>query len=149
MIKQGRIWKLTPGMAYQQEILPDLGWASQHHGKKFGHEMSPKHWSSFWPRGGTGKWNIYKWNGIFINGVFPAISINKGCHCHQWLEPSNVSWWALRKLRAEKNTCHLAAIRLQPLPAVSTEETQDVKIPAPDSWGAYQRNEPTCASSHT
>ena len=33
-----------------------------------------------------------------------------------------------RKLRAEKNTCHLAAIRLQPLPAVSPEETQDVKI---------------------
>ena len=27
-----------------------------------------------------------------------------------------------------KNTCHLAAIRLQPLPTVSHEETQDVKI---------------------
>ena len=26
-----------------------------------------------------------------------------------------------------KNTCHLAAIRLQPLPLVSPEETQDVK----------------------
>ena len=26
-----------------------------------------------------------------------------------------------------KNTCHLAAIRLQPLPTVSPEETQDVK----------------------
>ena len=26
-----------------------------------------------------------------------------------------------------KNTCHLAAIRLQPLPVVSPEETQDVK----------------------
>ena len=26
-----------------------------------------------------------------------------------------------------KNTCHLAAIRLQPLPMVSPEETQDVK----------------------
>ena len=29
------------------------------------------------------KWNIYKWNGIFMNGIFPAISINKGCHSHQ------------------------------------------------------------------
>ena len=27
-----------------------------------------------------------------------------------------------------KNTCYLAAIRLQPLPMVSPEETQDVKI---------------------
>ena len=26
-----------------------------------------------------------------------------------------------------KNTCHLAAIRLQPLPVVSPEETQDVE----------------------
>ena len=26
-----------------------------------------------------------------------------------------------------KNTCHLAAIRLQPLPTVSSDETQDVK----------------------
>ena len=26
-----------------------------------------------------------------------------------------------------KNTCHLAAIRLQPLPMVSSEEVQDVK----------------------
>ena len=30
-------------------------------------------------------------NGIFINGIFPAISINKGCHSHQRLQPSNVS----------------------------------------------------------
>ena len=27
-----------------------------------------------------------------------------------------------------KNTCHLAAIRLQPLPVVHPEETQDVKM---------------------
>ena len=31
-----------------------------------------------------------------------------------------------RKLRTEKDTCRLAAIRLQPLPVVSPEETQDV-----------------------
>ena len=29
--------------------------------------------------------------------------------------------------RKEKNTCYLAAIRLQPLPEVSPEEGQDVK----------------------
>ena len=88
--------------------------------------------------------HITRWgliNGIFINGIFPAMSINKGCHSHQWLQPSNVSWWALRKLKAEKNTCHLAAIRPQPLPVVSPEENQDVKIQAPDSSGAYQRND--------
>ena len=34
---------------------------------------------------------------------------------------------SLRELREEKNTCHLAAIRLQPLLTVSLEETQDMK----------------------
>ena len=44
-----------------------------------------------------------------------------------------VSRWALRELRKEsKNTCHPAAIRLQPLPKVSPEETQDVKTQ--DTW---------------
>ena len=33
----------------------------------------------------------------------------------------------LRKLWKEKNTSHLAAIRLQPLPTVSPEGTQHVK----------------------
>ena len=76
----------------------------------------------------TDKWNIYKCTGIFINGIFPAILVNKGwCHRHRWLQPSNVSQWALREPRAEKNTSHLAAKRQQPLPTVSPEETQDVK----------------------
>ena len=47
------------------------------------------------------------------NAMFPAISVNKRCHSHQWLQLSIVSWWAPKKHRAEKNTCHLAAIRLQ------------------------------------
>lgn len=34
----------------------------------------------------------------------------QGCHHHQWLQPSTVSWWALRELSKEKNTCDLAAI---------------------------------------
>ena len=33
--------------------------------------------------------------------------------------------------REGKNTCHLAAIRLQPLPTVSPEETEDMKTQDP------------------
>ena len=33
----------------------------------------------------------------------------------------------LEGTQEEKNICHLAVIRLQPLPTVSPEETQDVK----------------------
>lgn len=42
-----------------------------------------------------------------------------------------------------KKVCHLADTRLQPLPKVSPEKTQDVKnsIPVPDNWGAYQRKD--------
>ena len=43
------------------------------------------------------------------------------------LQPSSVSWWALRELRKEENSCHLAAIRCQPLPRLSPKEAQDVK----------------------
>ena len=41
-----------------------------------------------------------------------------------------------------KNDCHLAAIRLQPLPTVSLEETQMRKhrILGPDKWGVYQKD---------
>ena len=35
---------------------------------------------------------------------------------------------SLEEAQEGKNACHLAAIRLQPLPTVSLEETQDVKI---------------------
>ena len=36
------------------------------------------------------------------NGIFPAISVNKGRHSHHWLQPpQKVSWWALRELRKE------------------------------------------------
>ena len=51
-------WKLAPGVAYQQEFSPDLGWVSQSCGTKIGHEMSPKYWSNLGPRGGTDKWSI-------------------------------------------------------------------------------------------
>ena len=47
---------------------------------------------------------------------------------------------ALKELRKEtKNTCHLAAIRLQPLLTARPEETQVVKTldTGPESWDAY------------
>ena len=40
------------------------------------------------------------------------------------LQPELVS---PEEIQEGKHTCHLAAIRLQPLPMVSSEETQDVK----------------------
>ena len=37
------------------------------------------------------------------NGIFCAISVNKGCHSDQWLQlPWLVSWWALRELKMER-----------------------------------------------
>ena len=55
----------------------------------------------------------------------------QGCHSHQQHQPS-------RATRKESNTCRPAAIRLQPLPTVSTEERN--RILAPDSWDVYERN---------
>ena len=41
-----------------------------------------------------------------------------------------------------KNTCHLAAIKLQSLPMVSPKNSGcENKILVSDSWGAYQRND--------
>lgn len=39
---------------------------------------------------------------ILTNGILPAISVYKGCHSRQQLQPSNVSWWVLRKHRKER-----------------------------------------------
>ena len=61
-------------------------------------------------------------------GTCPSISANKGCHDHQWLQPSNLSQWALRKLRKDNNAYPLETTRLQPLSVMSPEETQEVKI---------------------
>ena len=58
------------------------------------------------------------------NGIFPVISGNKRCHRHQRLYPQLVSPEGTQE---GKNTCYLAAIRLQPLPTVNPEKGQDVK----------------------
>ena len=78
------------------------------------------------------------------NGVFPAIWVNKDvtiisdcCHHCELVSPEGT--------QEGKNTCHLAAIRLQPLPVVSLKERKlgmwEHRILAPDGWGAYERND--------
>ena len=90
---------------------------------------------SIWRVWGSGecteKWNI------------SCLISRQGCHSHQGLQPSFVSWWALRSLRKRKNICDLAAIRLQPLPTVSPKGRRMWKTqnPDPDSWEAYNRND--------
>ena len=46
----------------------------------------------------------------------------QGCHSHSNFDPPNANFWALRGTRKQNNTYDLAALRLQPLPTVSTEE---------------------------
>lgn len=48
-------------------------------------------------------------------------------HSHQLFQPSNVNQWALRELKRKKEYLPSSSPGLQPLPTVSTEETQDVK----------------------
>ena len=88
------------------------------------------------------------------NGIFPHIS-KQGCQSHQQLQLSwMVSLWALKGTQEGKNTCHLAAIRVQALFIVSSEELRMWKnrILAPGSSSAYQRSnfsEPRfCATVH-
>ena len=120
-------------MAHQYEILLALRWTSQHCGTKIGHDMSPKYGLNFGPREETDKWNI------------PCHIRKQGCHSHYQLQPSYESQWALRELRREKNPCQLAAVRLQPLSVVSSEERKprvwSHRAPAPASWGACERND--------
>ena len=76
------------------------------------------------------------------NGIFPHISKQEG-QSHQQLQLSwMVSLWALKGTQGGKNTCHLAAIRVQALPMLSPEEPRMWKnsIFAPDSPGTYQRS---------
>ena len=68
---------------------------------------------------------------LMINGIFPVTLVEKGCHSHQRLQPPPdgelVNPEGTQEAKEHLPTCCLAAIRLQPLPAVSPEETQDVK----------------------
>ena len=67
--------------------------------------------------------------GYTRSGIFPAISVNKGSHSCQQLQPPQ--WRAGEPWgnsgRKEYLPSNIAPIRLQSSPAVSPEETQDVK----------------------
>ena len=88
--QQGLDHKWAHRVAYQQKMSPDLGWASQCLGTKFGHKM-------FHNIG----WIPCQEEDL-RNGIFPAILVNKRCHNHQQLYPSSVSHWALKKLKVWK-----------------------------------------------
>ena len=62
---------------------------------------------------------------LLRNGIFPAISVNKGCHSHQHLQASNVSQWALET--QEGKTPAISSHQIAATPYTSPEETQDVK----------------------
>ena len=76
------------------------------------------------------------------NGVFPAISVNKGRHSHQQLQPP---WRVSEVVSTEgtqggKNTCHPAALRQQVFSAVSPEGTQggkNTRHPAALRWQVF------------
>ena len=55
------------------------------------------------------------------NGGFPAVLINKDVAGISDSGPPKVNFWAQRATR-KNNACYLAALELQPLPTVSTEE---------------------------
>ena len=63
---------------------------------------------------------------------------------YQQMQPSGVSWWALREFRKEKNTCHLTVIKHAGLLWTGKVKTQEL---APDSRDTYERDdfsEPRC-----
>ena len=82
---------------------------------------------------------------ILRNGIFAAISVNKGCHSHQQLQPSQmISRWAQRQLRKER----ISAIEEPPHCSHSLwwalrklRMWRKHKILTPDRWCAYQRND--------
>jgi len=60
---------------------------------------------------------------ILRNGMLSAIPVNKDAT----VTTMDGEWVSSEGTQEGKNTCHLAAVRLQPLPAASLEETQGVK----------------------
>lgn len=70
-----------------------------------------------------------KSNQLKRNGIFPAVSLNKGCQSKSSAIAATADGelMTLDRTQERKNICHLAAITLQPLPMLSPEKTQDVK----------------------
>ena len=61
------------------------------------------------------------------NRVFLALSVNKGYHSHQHLQPQPIVLTSPEGTQEGKDICHLAAIKLQSLPTVSPEEIPDMQ----------------------
>ena len=79
--------------------------------------------------------------GTLRNGIFPAISTNKGCHSQQWLQPCNVSQWA-KEIQGWKEYLPSSSHQTAATPCGEPwGNSRCVQILAPDSWGAYQRND--------
>ena len=121
-----RVWLCVTPYTAAHQCPPFLGFSRQEHwsGLPF---PSPRHESE------KPKWNrsvvsdSLRPHGpqptrSFVHGILQARVREWVPHSHQQLQPSNVIWWPLRKLRKEKNTCNLAAIRLQLRPMVSPED---------------------------
>ena len=122
--RQGLIQKSAPAVSCQQEFSPDLGWTSQGLGTKIGHEASLTHWSNFRQREGPEK-------------ILPVISVTKDVTVPVMAATSKgepVSPQGTQE--GNREHCHLAAIRLQPLLKVSPEETQDGKTQEAGPWRA-------------
>ena len=60
---------------------------------------------------------------VLRNGILSAISVNKDAT----VTTMDGEWVSSEGTQEGKNTCHLAAVRLQLLPAANLEETQGVK----------------------
>ena len=77
--------------------------------------------------------------------MLPGVSVNKGYCTHQAIILQPPPWWAPRELRIERwcLPSHWPWKSPTPAPTVHPEETQEgIESPvAPDSWGAYQRND--------
>ena len=70
-----------------------------------------------------------KTNQLKRNGIVPVLSLNKGCQSKSSViaATEDGELMSLEETQEKKNICHLAAIRLQPLPMLSPKETQDVE----------------------
>ena len=90
------------------------------------------------------KMGAHVWQCLVRSRIFPALSINKGCHRHQKLQPLGmVNWWALREFRKERISALLQPSDYNHSPQWVLRKfrrLKKLKNLVPDSWGAWQMN---------
>ena len=66
----------------------------------------------------------------------------QGCHSHQWLQPSNMSWWAWGNSERKRVSAIEQPSDWSHSPMVSLRKLRmwKYRILSPDRWGTYQRN---------